>query len=103
MIPPLSRFFSYIQCQLQYQATGSLGYYAVAIQIEDFASPTDTMPMSSVPFQFLIRVLSSADATCANQPELVGVTRLDGSCIGVPFNTTWHELITARSGTNDVR
>lgn len=61
------------------------------------------MPMSSVPLQFLVRVLSSADGTCANQPELVGVTRLDGSCIGVPFNTTWREPVIARSGTNEVR
>ena len=94
---------AYLQCQLHYQATGLLGYYAVAVQIEDFASPTDTVPMSSVPLQFLVRVLSSSNTNCTSQPEFVGATRLDGSCVGVPFNTTWHESISARSGSSGVR
>ena len=74
----------------------------MALQIEDFASATDTVPLSSVPLQFLIRVFSST-APCTRRPELVEPTRVDGSCIGVPLNTTWHEPLVAQSGAEGVR
>ena len=41
-----------IQCELQYVAPSLIGDYAVALQIEDFMSPTDVIPLSSVPVQF---------------------------------------------------
>ena len=81
---------------------GRTGWYAVALQIEDFASPTDTTPLSSVPLQFLVLVFTS-NQPCSSRPEFVGVTRLDGTCVGVPFNTTWSEPIIAQSGADDVR
>lgn len=90
------------QCTLFYEATGSSGYYGVAIQIEDFATETSTIPLSSVPIQFLVLVYSS-NAPCSSQPEFVGTTRLDQSCIGVPFNTTYHELIIVQAGGEGVR
>ena len=44
---------------------------------------------------------------CDSKPELVGVTRVDGSvdgsCVGVPFNTTYHEPIIAQSWSGNVR
>ena len=90
------------KCQLKYEAIGSNGWYAVALQIEDFASPTATVPLSSVPVQFLVLVFSSNEP-CSQKPEFVGVTRVAGSCIGVPFNTTFHEPLIAISGGPDVR
>ena len=93
---------SVLQCTLRYAATGSNGWYAVALQIEDFASPSDTIPLSSVPLQFLVLVFTSS-APCASRPEFVEPTRVDGSCVGVPFNTTWHEPLIAQSGAEGVR
>ena len=74
----------------------------MALQIEDFASATDPVPLSSVPLQFLILVFSST-APCTRRPELVEPTRVDRSCIGVPFNTTWREPLVAQSGAEGVR
>ena len=69
----------------------------MALQIEDFVSLTDTTPLSSVPVQFVIRVLSpTSTQPCSTQPELVDTTLLDGSCIGVPFSSSWSTAITAQ-------
>ena len=78
------------------------GLYAVALQIEDFATTTSTTPLSSVPLQFIVEVFTST-VSCASgtQPELVGVTRVDGSCVGVP--STYQERIVAKSGDSSVK
>ena len=76
-------------------ANGQTGHYAIAVQVEDFASPTDVTPLSSVPVQFLALVFNSTQP-CSSRPELVGTTPVDGSCIQVPFNTVWSTRITAR-------
>ena len=89
-------------CQLQYEAVGRIGWYAVALQIEDYASPTDVMPLSSVPVQFMVLVFTS-NQPCSQKPEFVGITRAAGSCIGVPFNSTFHESLIAMTGGPDVR
>lgn len=99
------KFMSFVfvmQCIIRYEATSSVGWYAVALQIEDFASPTDLIPLSSVPAQFLVLVFSSSEP-CSSQPEFVGVTRLGGSCVGVPFNTTFNEPLIVQSGGVGVR
>ena len=90
-----------IQCALQYQAKEEIGRYAVAIQIEDFASPTDTIPMSSVPLQFLILVYNSSEP-CSSRPELVSSTARPAR-LCVPFNTSWQETISVRSATINTR
>ena len=90
------------KCQLKYEAIGRSGWYAVALQIEDFPSPTAAVPLSSVPVQFLVLVFSS-DQPCSQKPEFAGVTRVAGSCIGIPFNTTFHEPLIAITGGPDVR
>ena len=61
---------------------------------------TDTTPLSSVPVQFLVQVFESSNSTCTVTPKFVGVTRRDGSCIGVPINTTFHEPFIAQSFGN---
>ena len=86
-----------IQCEVQYMASNLTGDYAVALQVEDFMSPTDITPLSSIPIQFIVHVQAFfSNPPCTSQPELVGTTPLDGSCIGVPFNTSWSATLTAR-------
>ena len=46
---------------------------------------------------------SSIPCVSASRPELVGITRVTGSCVGVPFNATYHEPIIAMSGGAGVR
>ena len=91
-----------VQCVLRYEATGRTGWFAVALQVEDFATTADLMPLSSVPVQFLVLVFTSSDP-CSSRPEFVGVTRATGSCIGVPFNTTYLEPLIVQTGGVGVR
>ena len=88
-----------MQCNIQYTANETTGLYAVALQIEDFASTTDTIPLSSIPLQFIIEVFSStAPCGCSSsQPEVVGGTR----CIEV--SSTYRERIVAESGGPNIR
>ena len=90
------------QCEVQHLATTNPGVYFVALQLEDFASPLDSTPLSSVPLQF-VAVVGSSTLPCNSGPRFVGVTRLDGSCIGVPTNTAWSEPITAQAASTDTR
>ena len=86
-----------LQCEVQYIASNYTGNYAVALQVEDFFSPTDITPLSSVPVQFVVQVRDIySDPPCTSQPEFVGATPSDGACFGVPFNTSWRATITAR-------
>ena len=72
------------------------GDYAVALQVEDFSSPTDTIPLSSVPVQFVVRVQVIPSSPCADQLRFVGPTPFDGACISVPLSTSWNVTIIAR-------
>ena len=83
-------------CRLTYNATGSTGFYAVAIQVEDFISSSSTIPMSSVPVQFLVEVQNITIPPNVTASTFVGTTPADGSCITVA--STYTEQITARSG-----
>ena len=86
-----------LQCEIQYRASNLTGDYAVALQVEDFMSPTDITPLSSVPLQFVVRVQDIPfNPPCTSQPEFVGTTPSDGTCFGVPFNTSWRAIISAR-------
>ena len=92
----------YIQdsCRLRYIANGSLGWYAVALQVEDFINASSTVAMSSVPVQFLVRVQNIPISFNVTAPTFVGSTPVDGSCI--PVNGTYHQQITGRSGGDNV-
>ena len=102
-IKTCTTLYTLLQCSLRYTGNSlSPGWYGVALQIEDFASPSSTTPLSSVPLQFLVNVYYTGSA-CASRPELVGSTVADGVCIGVPFGTTWSNRIIAQSGSSTVR
>lgn len=88
---------SLLQCELQYVASNLTGDYAVALQVEDFISPTDITPLSSVPVQFVVRVEDiPSNPPCTGQPAFTDITPLEGACIGVSLNTSWRAIISAR-------
>jgi hypothetical protein len=92
------------ECTITYSADGLVGLYAVAIQIEDFYSPLDTIALSSIPLEFLVNVYSSTygNVSCYSKPTFVWPTRRDGACVGIPLNSTFQESIIARSGGSNV-
>ena len=65
--------------------------------IEDFARPTDTEALSSIPLQFLVLVANSNEA-CDERPEFTEETRVKGSCIGIPPGGTYFDRIIVRAG-----
>ena len=81
-------------------ANYSLGWYGVAMQVEDFASHNSSKPLSSVPVQFLVYVFESKDATCTQATTYVSPTPPDNACIGVPINTTYEGTIAVQTAGN---
>jgi len=73
-------------CTLSITGTTAGDWYAVAIQVQDYATNQSTTAYSSVPVQFLVHVY--AQPTCATRPYLYGPS-FDGSCtsvqVGVPY------------------
>ncbi|XP_071161044.1 uncharacterized protein [Mytilus edulis] len=88
------------ECTISYSAK-HIGWYGVAVQIEDFNSTESLESLSSVPLQFLVVVFSS-NTTCASKSTFVEPTRVDGSCIGIPFNTTYFDQIVSRSSSQTI-
>ena len=88
--------YSQNNCRLTYNANGATGWYAAAIQVEDFISSSSTTPLSSVPVQFLVLVQVINIPPGVTNPTFVGTTPADGSCITV--GSTYSQQITARSG-----
>ena len=86
-------------CRLTYRASGSLGWYAVALQVEDFINASSTVAMSSVPVQFLVMVQNIAVTPDLTPPTFVGTTPEDRACIIV--ENTYRQQITARSGSEN--
>jgi hypothetical protein len=58
-------------CTLVYTITAP-NYYAVALQIEDFYTSSSTVPLSSVPIQFLFYGIPTP-ANCSTPPSIIGV------------------------------
>ena len=84
------------RCTLQYTNNGTSGYYAVALQIEDFPSPTDTTPLSSVPLQFLVLV-SQTTSNCSSKPTIVSPNLNNNDCVCVLVDVIFNESVIARS------
>ncbi|CAF1642333.1 unnamed protein product, partial [Adineta ricciae] len=61
-------------------------WYAIALQIEDFINTTSTVPMSSIPIQFLIYV--SPIPKCTKPPLLLPIVDCLEVNINVPINLT---------------
>lgn len=58
------------------------GNYAVALQIEDFTDSSSTVPLSSVPLQFIINVNNSV--RCSSNSYFVSPTPSSGIVLQSP-------------------
>ena len=85
------------ECKITYSATEYTGFYAAPVMIEDFATPTATHALSSIPLQFLVYVFKSNEA-CDERPEFTEETRAEGSCIRIPPGGTYFDRIIVRAG-----
>ena len=72
----------------------TVGFYAVAIQIEDFLPAAPYHPSSSIPLQFVIRGINNN----ANLPEIIGEFS-NGVIITVSANTLFSTSIIAKTAS----
>ena len=93
-------YLTQYRCRLKYDGKGSSGFYAVAIQVEDFASASSSKAQSSVPVQFLVEVVH--DTSDLRPPNFVRMTPSDGKCISIAIGSTYKERITAKTGERNV-
>lgn len=91
-------------CVLSYTASGSTGWHAVALQIEDYSVSDTVTPLSSVPLQFLVDISSTA-GSCDDKPLVLqlNLTNVNGSVAPIALNTTFFQTIVANSGSTNVR
>jgi hypothetical protein len=87
-------------CMLTFDGTHPLtvspGYYAVALQIEDFASTTSTTPLSSVPIQFLIELVNSS-SSCSKSCFFTGDRSASG-CFATKVGDKYTDRLVAQVG-----
>ena len=76
----------------------TVGYYAIAIQIEDFMPSAPYYPLSSIPLQFVIRGINDS----CYSPTIIG--QIDnGVTIIVSPNTAFSTSIIAKTGCNQTK
>lgn len=74
----------------------------MALQLEDFISPTDTVPLSSVSLQFLVFVTHSSEP-CTSRPVFPPNIITDGSVHHILANDVFNVSIYARSGAETLK
>lgn len=77
-------------CTLTYGDVTQSGTYAVALQIEDFYDWNDTIPLSSVPLQFLVSLLNGGNRSCSDRPAVSGER-----CVAIAAGSTYVDRIVA--------
>lgn len=89
-------FFFKEKCILTYNATGTTGMYAVALQIEDFATEQALNALSSIPIQFLINVtVHNSTESCSIKPVFENLHELN-SVVEIPVHITYYQTIIAK-------
>ena len=71
--------------------------------MEDFARSEDIIPLSSVPLQFVVKVVSPSNASipCGYLPPIfIPPTPLNGICIPILWGQTWSGKLLAQSQSN---
>ncbi|KAK3612288.1 hypothetical protein CHS0354_011006 [Potamilus streckersoni] len=88
-----------ITCTIEYTAAGtSVGYYGVAVQVEDFPASGGTVPYSSVPIQFLVQIYPSNQG-CYSLPEFLPPTSKNGETKYLTDKVLFSEKIIAKSNS----
>ncbi|XP_053400635.1 uncharacterized protein LOC123559098 [Mercenaria mercenaria] len=82
-------------CTIYYEAKYKLGWYAVALQVEDFMDINSTTPFSSIPVQFLVHIYNSTES-CMKTTVFIEPTPKEDACIGVPHDQIYSSSIVAR-------
>ncbi|UJR14650.1 hypothetical protein I4U23_001643 [Adineta vaga] len=78
-------------CTIVFTLTTAGMYAAVALQIEDYYNTAATVPMSSVPLQFLFYGYG-APSGCTTPPAIIG-NRPNRACIGTPIGSNVTEYV----------
>ncbi|UJR34837.1 hypothetical protein I4U23_027618 [Adineta vaga] len=68
-LPPNTIIFS--NCTIVITGENINDWFAVALMVEDFINSSSTTPLSSVPVQFLVRVVSPP--SCTIRPDIIGL------------------------------
>ena len=100
-------YFVQPNCSITVLSTMAPGYYAAAIQVEDFASPSSTTALSSVPleFYFIVANIADYDATayigpvtgrCSGPPSLIS---LQPACVSLRTGEVTTVNVTVRMGS----
>ena len=96
--------YTQASCNLTYNGRASPGLYAVALQVEDFISASSTEAMSSVPVQFLVKIVRVSAPPSVTPPTFVRqTTPSDGDCFNIAIGSTYEQRLTARSGDSSAR
>lgn len=88
-------------CTITNSASKNVGYYAVALQIEDFADKSSATPLSSIPLQFLVYIYSGTG--CPDPPQLVSPTPAPDTQYMVDTEGTLSLIIKARGPNTYVK
>ncbi|CAF3703186.1 unnamed protein product [Rotaria sp. Silwood1] len=96
------RTFTKNRCQLNVTLP-YVGYYIVALQIEDFSSNSSTIALSSVPLQFVLYGFDSYNTrtTCMTPPRITNMSPFptsNGGNISVTVNGQYYGVIVAQTG-----
>ncbi|UJR14633.1 hypothetical protein I4U23_001627 [Adineta vaga] len=78
-------------CTIVFTLTAASWYAGVALQIEDYFNTAATVPMSSVPLQFLFYGYP-APTGCTTSPVIIG-NRPNRACIGTPIGSNVTEYV----------
>ncbi|XP_052774203.1 uncharacterized protein LOC128212867 isoform X2 [Mya arenaria] len=86
-----------VTCSITYSAIYATGWYAVAIQVEDFVTFSSVNALSSIPVQFLIFVYTANEnETCGQSMVFINPTPPDDACIGIPEGQVYSSAIAVR-------
>ena len=88
-------------CVLTFTPT-QVARYAFALQLENFATMEDTVPLSTMPLQFTIMVYNSLDP-CDAIPTLVEPTPECDSTLYACGGKPWTKTSIAENGTSSAR
>ncbi|XP_052774126.1 uncharacterized protein LOC128212825 isoform X1 [Mya arenaria] len=91
-----------VTCSITYSTIYETGWYAVAIQVEDFATFSSVNALSSIPVQFLVFVYTANEnETCGQYMVFINPTPPDDACIGIPKGHVYSSAIAVKMAHSD--